>query len=542
MVFLTSFCHPNEICRHESKFIKKVVEVIKEKLNHRLLLNITPYLVGMQSRVRKINLWLQGAATDVNVLIISGMGGIGKTTTAKFVYNLNFERFESCSFLSNVREIAAQAHGLLQLQRQYLSDILKNKAEKVRSIDEGMNKIKDAVNGKRILLVLDDVDQGEQLTAILGTRDWFFPGSKIIITTRQEGLLKVYRDCNVYRVERLDKNESLQLFSWHAFAHEAPANGYQELSKRIVQHCGGLPLALQLLGSSLSGKSLNVWESAIKKLKVIPDSQILNKLRISYDSLHDDHDKNMFLHIACFFIGKDKDFTIRILDECDFFTTIGIENLVDRNLLEIDEYNKLRMHQLLQDMGKEIIHQESPRDPGKRSRLWYHMDSFNVLKEKQVSSTVHKISILMHALNRTFFLRQGTETIEGLVLDMHMLMESKFAETSSGKHSSRELVDQSMGQHFGFFKWNMKDSDPKGAHDMVLKTDSFERMHKLRFLLFNSVKFTGHYREFPRGIKWIRWHGFPLKSIPRDFPLKSLVALDMRYSKLKRLFTEAKVQ
>ena len=119
-------------------------------------------------------------------------------------------------------------------------------------------------------------------------------------------------------------------------------------------------------------------------MKAIPNSQILRKLRISYDSLQDDHDKDLFLHIACFFVGWDRGWTIKILDGCDFYTIVGIQNLVDRYLLSVDGLNKLAMHQLLRDMGREIVRQESLKVPGKRSRLWYHEDSFNVLKEKTV--------------------------------------------------------------------------------------------------------------------------------------------------------------
>lgn len=136
------------------------------------------------------------------------------------------------------------------------------------------------------------------------------------------------------------------------------------------------------MGSSLSGERLDIWKSAVEKLKAIPDSQILAKLKISYDSLQDDHDRNLFLDIACFFIGKCKDYVVTILDECNFCTVIGIQNLLDRCLLKIDEDNKLVMHQLIRDMGREIIRRESPKEPGKRSRLWHHEAPFMCREKK----------------------------------------------------------------------------------------------------------------------------------------------------------------
>ncbi|GMP63361.1 hypothetical protein CsSME_00025081 [Camellia sinensis var. sinensis] len=202
----------NQADGHEAKFIQKIVKVIGDKLN-RTVLNVAPYLIGIGSRVKNISLWLQDESTDVGIAVIYGMGGIGKTTIAKFVYNLNFERFEASSFLANVREISERSNGLIRLQRQLLSDILKRKKEKISSVDEGIIKIKDAIGCKRVLVVLDDVDQRDQFDAIIGMRNWFHPGSKIILTTRHKQLLKANEVDMMHKVERFDDDESLELFS-----------------------------------------------------------------------------------------------------------------------------------------------------------------------------------------------------------------------------------------------------------------------------------------------------------------------------------------
>ena len=153
--------------------------------------------------------------------------------------------------------------------------------------------------------------------------------------------------------------------------------------------CSGLPLALEVLGSSLSGESVDVWESALAKLQTFSNAKIHNVLQVSYDCL-DDHDKELFLDIVCFFLGKEKDYMVKILDGCGFHVTIGIRNLVRKCLVSISEIdnNTLMMHQLLRDMGREIIRQESPKEPGRRSRVWPHKDAFNVVKEKTVSFVI----------------------------------------------------------------------------------------------------------------------------------------------------------
>ncbi|PSS21673.1 TMV resistance protein like [Actinidia chinensis var. chinensis] len=518
----------NEADGHESRFIQEIVKQIGNKLN-RTVLNVAPHPIGIDTRVKNINLWLQDGSTEVGVLAIYGMGGIGKTTVAKTAYNLNFDKFDGSSFLANIREASEQPNGLVRIQRQLLSDILKKKAEKVYNVDEGIIKIKNAVSCKRVLLVVDDVDQLDQLNAVIGMRQWFYPGSKIVITTRHERLLKADDVCEMHKVKELDDRESLQLFSWHAFGQDNPIEGYMELSERVLQHCGGIPLALQVLGSSMSGRSVDVWESAIKKLEAIPDSHILKKLKVSFDSLEDDHDKNLFLDIVCFFIGKDKDYTVRILDECGFFTIGGIQSLIDRCLLMIGEDNKMRTHDLIRDMGREIIRQESPEEPGERSRLWHHKDSLYVLSEKT-----------------------GTETIKGLELDMQMFMDNKsvgtiFGNDAKGQRSKEVLDELLLIDHGRSLKRRRLDISrhsidtlSKFSNGADLKTDAFARMHEVRLLLLHYVKLAGCYKEFPKKLKWLYWRGFPLKYIPNDFSLESLVALELRNSSLKQAWRGAK--
>jgi energy-coupling factor transporter ATP-binding protein EcfA2 len=382
------------ICRSESEFIKKIVQWVSKVVN-RTYLNVATHPVGVDTHVQKINSYLSIGMNDTRMIGIFGPGGIGKTTIAKAIYNLIAYQFEGSCFLTNTRETSKQDFGLVQLQKTLLREILgKVGSLKFNEVDQGINVMKKRLRSKKVLLILDDVDQLVQLETLAGKHDWFGLGSRIIITTRDRNLLTKHEVNLTYKVEELDHNKALQLFSSHAFKKDRPDDDYLELTEHVMQYTGGLPLALTVLGTDLHGRSVQHWKSALAKYKRIPNKTIQEKLRISYDGLGDT-EKNIFLDIACFFNGQDADYVIKILDNCNFFPNSGIKVLMDKSLITIDEYNRLMVHNLLQEMGREIVRLESPKEPGQRSRLWFHEDVRHVLEENTVRITKKIILILL---------------------------------------------------------------------------------------------------------------------------------------------------
>ncbi|KAM1317271.1 hypothetical protein ACFX2H_002545 [Malus domestica] len=114
----------------------------------------------------------------------------------------------------------------------------------------------------------------------------------------------------------LSEDEALQLFSWHAYKND-PDGEYLELSKAFVKYSGKLPLTLKTLGIFLCARDRGAWISTLDKLKKDPEETTFKTLLVSYDGL-DDMTKNVFLDVACFHKGNDKDPVIEILDSCDF--------------------------------------------------------------------------------------------------------------------------------------------------------------------------------------------------------------------------------
>lgn len=372
-------------CRNESEDVKKVVEHVT-KLLDKTDLFVADHPVGVDSRVQDIIQLLNSQESkDPLLLGIWGMGGIGKTTIAKGAYNKIRHDFEAKSFLLNVREIWEQDNGKVSLQQRLLSDIYKTTKFKIDTVESGKMILQERLRQKRIFLVLDDVNKLDQLNALCGGRKWFGQGSKIIITTRDEDLLCRLKVNDVYRVKEMDDDESLELFSWHAFKQRNPMEGFAKLSRDVVKYSGGLPLALQVIGSFLlTRRRKKEWKSVLEKLKLIPNEEVLEKLRISFDGLSDDDMKEIFLDIAFFFIGMDQEDVTKILKNCGHYAEIGICVLVQQSLVTVDRKNKIGMHDLLRDMGRDIVRNKSVEGGREPSRLWRHEDVHYVLSKDTV--------------------------------------------------------------------------------------------------------------------------------------------------------------
>ncbi|XP_070678112.1 disease resistance protein Roq1-like [Malus domestica] len=239
-------------------------------------------LVGMDSRVNEVISCLDMGLNNVCMLGIWGMGGMGKTTIAEVVFDRIRSQFDAYSFLANVREVT-EKQGLVHLQKQLLSDILFESSVDVHNIHMRISKIRQRLRARMVLIILDDVDQLEQLEALCG-HSWFGSGSRIIITSRDEHLLRTYGVDKMYKVKPLTDAEALQLFCRKAFKKDQVGEDFLELSKNVVEYANGLPLAIEVFGSFLFGRSVEVWSSALGRLTENPDRRITDVLKVSFDA------------------------------------------------------------------------------------------------------------------------------------------------------------------------------------------------------------------------------------------------------------------
>ena len=281
---------------------------------------------------------------------------MGKTTIAKVLFNHIAFDFTITCFIVDVRE-GSKRKGLLDLQKQLLYDSSIRRVESPNNVDEGILMIKDRLCCKKVILVLDDIDKLRQLEALASDHNWFGLGNRIIITTREKHLLGREMDA-LYEVKKLNQKEAIELFSWHAFNQNQPKEYYETLSNFVVRYVDGLPLCLKVLGRFLCDKTLSEWEDELHKLEQEANQEIQSVLRRSYDEL-ECKQKQIFVDVACFVNGEDKDFVIRILDACNFYAKVGIKIIIDKCLITILD-NKIWMHDLLQQMKQDVVQQEFP--------------------------------------------------------------------------------------------------------------------------------------------------------------------------------------
>ncbi|KAF3779317.1 Disease resistance protein, partial [Nymphaea thermarum] len=468
---------------------KKEVELIQEIVervggcNDNVMLPVAEHPVGIDSRVEEVMELLSIGEGDVKMVGIYGMGGVGKTTLAKEIYNRLQGTFEKAIYIERIKDRAKKKDGLPKLQEEFLCKVFKDGNKKIRNLSEGSAEIRRRFPGKRVLVVLDDVDHGDQLQALAGGGDWFGEGTKILITTRDVQLLDAHPVHKKYQVHELNSSESLHLFSRHAFKTDQPSKEFMEISKKIAKAAGGLPLALEILGASLSTETeKEAWEEVKTKLRSSGYSKIDKCLRTSYAGLNK-NEKEGFLDIACFFLGQKKDEVIDIWKGCHFDAPVlTVNSLFHKCLLKVDDFiGRLHMHDLLRDMGRVI---------GSRSRLWNQKEVWDVLEE-------HK----------------GTNKIKGIICKKYMEGEGK---SFNAIHS---LV-------------------PNEQERESVDVEAFTNMSNLQFLLLENINLKGDFSRMPRSLRSLKWTGCSMQTLPDNFNIQKLGCLKLDSRKIVQFWSD----
>ncbi|XP_044498910.1 putative disease resistance protein RGA1 isoform X2 [Mangifera indica] len=221
-------------------------------------------------------------------IAVVGVGGIGKTTIAREVYN--HKELEDIKFEKKAWVCVSTTFDVLTISKKLLQQFSSPVPDNLNDVQV---KLKEAVSGKKFLIVLDDIwkveyIEWEKLKSPLAAGAL---GSTMIVTTRHEHVAKEIRSSHTHRLSLLSDGDCKSLFQEHAFGTGAAANADQisiSIYERVLKRCKGLPLAAKTLGCLLRSKPSDTWEKILdsKIWSTFNESDhILPALKLSYHYL-----------------------------------------------------------------------------------------------------------------------------------------------------------------------------------------------------------------------------------------------------------------
>ncbi|KAF8040299.1 hypothetical protein BT93_B2514 [Corymbia citriodora subsp. variegata] len=459
-----------------SKVIKRIVHEVEQKLKKRDL-TVPEQLVGVDPHVQEIMVKLKfdycdGQAVKIGdtreKLLIHGIPKVGKTVLAKHVYNQIHHLYDACSFLEKIQE-EIRHQGILSVQNRLISHVHRGVAQKLGSSDHALKHIQTRFCALKVLLLLDDVKDHEQLSTLVGELDWLGQGSTVIVTSRRCDVLQKVNGAENYILGSMKEDKALTLLCKHAFNADSPPKDFEKLATDIVAATDGLPLALEKVGGLLSGKSKKAWKEKLRQLKEAPDESVREAFLESYNTL-DEKGRCIFLDIACFFNGKDKRIPYYMWHDLQFSPAMSILSLHAMSLVEIGDDKELCMRTILKTFGREIVKSENRNEPCKRSRLCDHKEALDVLIG-----------------------RKGTEKVQAIGLD--------FGDGSAGNIS--------------------------------FECDQFDGLQNLRFLELDQAVIWGDFGDHFSSLRWLDWQGCPkIFDDHLYLNLQDLVILDLSRSQV----------
>ncbi|KAJ0860879.1 putative virus X resistance protein-like, coiled-coil [Helianthus annuus] len=377
----------NETCLPESNVVGRVAE--KEELLKKLL--------GGDG----------SSNANFSIVPIVGMGGVGKTTLARLLYN---DAKVEAHFELRAWVCVSDDFDLFKISKTIFQDV-SGDYKPFEDLNQIQIALKEKLKDKRFLIVVDDVwteskDKWENF--VLPFRSGAL-GSRIIMTTRKKELLDHldFGDVDVDLLKSLSSEDALCIFAFHALGVDTfdQYPNLKEKGEAIVKKCGTLPLALKAIGSLLWKKPEEIWddvlESKIWDLKYVGDlsadwKAIFPVLMLSYHDLPSNL-KRLFAYCSLFpkdfLFNKEKLVLLWMAEgfinesnankSLEYFGQKYFEPLVSRSFFQQapNDTSLYVMHDLMNDLATFVAEDfflrfENHTEPGKEALKKYRHMSF----------------------------------------------------------------------------------------------------------------------------------------------------------------------
>ncbi|XP_073125222.1 putative late blight resistance protein homolog R1B-16 isoform X1 [Henckelia pumila] len=526
-------------------------------------------MVGFDEDLIQIMDTLTGDPSNLQFLSILGMGGIGKTTLAKNVFDnpLIVKRFDRRAWVTISQQY--RVHEILLGLLKNIGVHVGEDEEKTQNNDDELGlRLHRCLFGRRYFIVMDDMWSIE----VWYVMKRFFPdngnGSRVMVTTRLSNVADSFNSCILHRLHFLDEDQSWALFCDKVFGKESCPPELEQVAKTIARNCGGLPLAIVAVSGLVAkfSRTIEYWvyvaNHTYEALDTGSGELCFHILSLSYRHLPV-HLKPCFLYLAIF----PEDHKIKISRLVKLWVAEGIlkpigsrsleesaednlKDLIDRNMIQVHDYgsrNKIKtctIHDLFRDLCLREAQKEKFLCVTKFHSLSYHsriIDS-KIRDEEELKSLFANLLLkpISYLFSNDGFRRlvksryidcdSGifSSTLDSLsvVWNLQTIMIPGVNLSQTPMNLPAEIWEMPHLRHLKKDEGDFYLPDPPSTKTVVLK--NLQTLYKIRNLrctdevvgrIPNIRKLGITYREFPDGLGW---DDYEVDNLARLHSLESL--------------------
>ncbi|KAF8402085.1 hypothetical protein HHK36_013037 [Tetracentron sinense] len=476
-------------------------------------------LVGIDKPREKLIGWLVKGELRLEVVSVYGMGGLGKTTLVKKVYDHDKVReyFKHHAWVTVSQSTVSQSFKIKELLKDMIKQLF---GEIEQPVPQGLDTMKDEelkktvkefLVQKRYVVIFDDMWSIQAWEAVKYALPDSNLGSRIMITTRSADIAFSCKETygHVYNLEPLDAQESWNLFCKKTFGGNDCPPQLEELSHRMLRRCEGLPLAIVAIGGVLSTKDRTTieWEMVHRSLgSDFENNDKLNRvMKILSLSYHDlpYYLKPCFLYLSFF----PEDYLIKCKRLMKLWMAEGF--VKERQKMTLEEVAESYLHELI---NRSLIQIAERGDEGRVQRCRVHDFMHDMIlsnsRNENFGAIADEHNTKLHEGVRRLSIYNSVENVPQSQNFSHLRSLSMF-----GVHT---LSNSSMHTFFSGFRL-LKVLDLKGA-PLEMLPNEFVNLFHLRYLSLRRTR---------------------IKRLPNSIgKLQNLVTLDLKFTPVSELPSE----